>query len=156
MILKDSLKKVSEIWHRECLKLVDPKPEKEIVEKLANFKMPMSQDVIEVYSKLGGMADGECDETLLSFWDVDKILRENESSSNLIAFADFLIYSHLYYFKFENEFVSSIHIWWGEKDIEKIADSFEEFFENYLINPEKHYLFEREENKKEKKTIIQL
>lgn len=156
MNLSESLKKVSEIWHKECLRLIAPKSEKEIVEKLANLKMPISQDVIEVYSTLGGMIDGESDVTFLSFWNIDKILKENETNTKLIAFADFLIYSHLYYFKFENEFVSSIHIWWGENDIEKIADSFEEFFENYLNNPEKYYLFEREENKKEKKTIIQL
>jgi hypothetical protein len=156
MILSESLKKVAEIWHKECLELVKPKSEKEIVEKLANLKMPISQDVVEVYSILGGMVDGESDATCFSFWDIDKILDENEPNSELIGFGDFLIHSHLYYFKFRNESVSSIHIWWEEKDIEKIADSFEEFFENYLKNPEKYYLFEREENKKEKKTRIQL
>lgn len=158
MSLSESLKKVAEIWHKECLKLIEAKSENEIVEKLSILKIPISQDVIEVYSHLGGMVDGESDATLFSFWDVDKILEEeeNEPNSEFIAFADFLLYSHLYYFKFENELVSSIHIWWGEKDVEKIADSFEEFFENFLNNPEKYYLFEREENKKEKKTIIQL
>ncbi len=151
MILSESLKKVAEIWHKECLKLGEPKSENEIVEKLSNLKTPISRDVIEVYSHLGGILNGESDSTLLSFWDIDQILEENEPDSEFIAFADFLLYSHLYYFKFENELVSSIHIWWGEKDVEKIADSFEEFFENFLKNPEKYYLFEREENKKEKK-----
>jgi hypothetical protein len=127
MNLGESLKKVSEIWRKECLKMVAPKSEKEIVEELAKLNMPVSRDVIEVYSTLSGMIDGESDSTLLSFWDIDKILEENEKKSELIAFADFLIYSHLYYFKFENEFISSIHIWWDENDIEKIAGSFEEF-----------------------------
>lgn len=156
MKLGESLKKVAETWHRECLKIVEPKSAEEIIKKFANLKAPISQDVIQVYSTLGGIEDGEMDSTLLSFWDIDKILEENKSYSGLLDFADFLIYSHLYSFKFENEFVSSIHIWWSEKDTEKIADSFEEFFENYINNPEKYYLFEREENKKEKKTIIQL
>lgn len=156
MILSESLKKVADIWHKECLELVKPKSEKEIIEKLANLKTPISRDVVEVYSILGGMVDGESDATLLSFWDIDKILEENKPNCELIEFGDFLIYSHLYCFKFSNEFVSSIHIWWEENDIEKIANSFEEFFENYLNNPEKYYLFEREENKKEKKTRIQL
>lgn len=156
MLLSKSLEKVSEIWKKECLNLVKPSPEKEIVEKFAKLKIPIARDVIEVYSTVGGMVDNELDSTLFSFWNIDKILEENESDSELVSFADFLIYSHLYYFKFKNEAVSSIHIYWDENDIEKIADSFEEFFENYLETPENHYLFEREENKKEKKTIIQL
>ena len=156
MKLSESIKEVCGIWKKECLKLIESASEKECTEKLAELKTPIAQDVIEVYSILGGMADGESDSTLLSFWGIDQILEEYKQNSELIPFADFLIYSHLYYFKFENEFVSSIHIWWEEDNIEKIADSFEEFFENYLINPEKYYLFEREENKKEKKTIIQL
>jgi hypothetical protein len=153
MKLDESLKKVGEIWHKECLKLTKPVSEKEIIEKLASLKIPTSQDVIQVYSTLGGMKDCESDATCFSFWEIDKILEENQPNSELVSFADFLIGSHFYCFKFENKFVSSIHIW---EDTEKIADSFEEFFENYLINPEKYYLFEREENKKEKKTIIQL
>lgn len=156
MKLGESLKKVAETWHRECLKIVEPKSEKEIIEKLARLKMPISKDVIEVYSTLGGMEDCESDATCFSFWDIDKILEENKSYlSEFISFADFLIHSHSYYFKFETECVSSIHID-GDNRVEKIADSFKEFFENYLNNPEKYYLFEREENKKEKKTIIQL
>ncbi len=156
MKLSESIKEVCGIWKKECLELVEPFSENEIIEKFAKRELPIAQDVIEVYSNLGGMANDESDSVCFSFWNINKILEENKANAELISFADFLIYSHLYYFKFENEFVSSIHIWWEEDNIEKIADSFEEFFENYLINPEKYYLFEREENKKEKKTIIQL
>ena len=127
MKLSDSVKKVCEIWEKECLKLIEPASKNECAEKLARLKTPIAKDIIEVYSILGGMFDGESDSTLLSFWGIDQILEENKPNSELIAFADFLIHSHLYYFKFENEFISSIHIWWEEDNIEKIADSFEEF-----------------------------
>lgn len=140
---------------KKRLPLVELPSEKELGEKLAKLGTPISLDVIEVYLTLGGMKDYESDETLLSFWNIDRILEENEPNSEFVSFADFLIDSHWYWFKYETEFVSSIHID-GKNKIEKIADSFEEFFENYLINPEKYYLFEREENEKEKKTTIQL
>lgn len=154
-MLRATLQKVNELWKKEGLSLAKPLLPTQLTRAFEKFNIPISKDVIEVYSTLGGMEDCES-ELFFSFWSIDQILEENEPNSEFIAFADFSIYAHLYYFEYETELTSSIHIWWSEKDIEKIADSFEEFFENYLINPEKYYLFEREENKKEKKTIIQL
>jgi hypothetical protein len=132
MKLNESLKKVAEIWHKECLKLSKPLSESQIIEKHAKLNVPISQDVIEVYSTLGGMEDCEMDSECFSFWDIDKILEENKPNSEFIYFADFLIDSHHYAFKFENEYVSSIYVHYSEKDRPKVGDSFAEFFELYL------------------------
>lgn len=155
MELAKSLEEVSELWNKERLKLVEPLSEAEIIKKFEKLGKPMSQDVIKVYSTLGGMEEFESDSLLFSFWGIDQILKENEPNSEFISFADFSIYAHFYYFKYETEFVSSVYVD-GENNVERIADSFEEFLENYLINPGKYYLFDREEDKKEKNTIIQL
>jgi len=109
-----------------------------LVTNFNNLKIPISGDVLEVYSNLGGMDDFDSEGTCFSFWSVEKILAEDNSKAELTFFADFLIYFHLYGFKFENDKTSSIHIYWGEKQIEKIANSFEDFFEIFLTVPEKH------------------
>lgn len=143
-MLRENLKRVGEVWKKENLYLSKPLSESEIKETFDNLNISLSQDVIEVYSSLGGMLDYGCDSTCFSFWTIEELINENKVNSELVFFADFLIQSHQYCFKFEDEFVSSIHIYWNESEIEKIADSFDEFFENYLTNPEKYYLFERE------------
>jgi hypothetical protein len=143
-VLQDNLKKISEIWKKEGLDLSKPLCVDEIKRSFAKFEILLSQDVIAVYSNLGGMIDWGMDSVCFSFWTIERILEENKSNSELTFFADFLINSHLYGFKFENENVSSIHIFYGENDSEKVADSFDEFFENYLTRPEKYFLFGRE------------
>ncbi len=143
-MLVENVKKIEQIWKNEGLDLARPLSRIDIFNSFANFDILLSKDVIDIYSTIGGMTDNESDSVLLSFWTVEKILAENEPKQELICFADFLIYSHLYGFKFENEDTSSIHIYWGKNQIEKIADSFDEFFENYIINPGKYYLFDRE------------
>jgi hypothetical protein len=80
--------------------------------------------------------DSEC----LSFWTVEKILRENKLNAEYVFFADFLIASHFYAFKFKAADSSSIYVYYGKNDRHKIADSFAEFFELYLENPERLFV----------------
>lgn len=147
-MLTENLGKVNRIWAQEGLELDKSLSEVEVIETFANLKILISKDVVDVYSNLGGMTDWGTDAICFSFWTIDKIVEENKSNSGLTFFADFLINSHLYGFKFKDEDVSSIHIYYGENDIEKIADSFDEFFENYLTKPEKYFLFGRENTEK--------
>lgn len=150
-MLIENVKKVEEIWKTEGLKITPPFSKTNLIAAFDTLKVPVSKDVIDVYSNLGGMADDASDCTLFSFWPIEKILAESELGdgqeslkSGLTAFADFLIYSNFFCFKYENDETSSIHIYWSKDLIEKIADSFDDFFENYIANPEKYYLFERE------------
>ena len=144
-MLVENVKKVEQLWKNQGLNIAKPFSENDLVESFAGFGIVISKEVIDVYTNLGGMIDDNMDAICFTFWTVKKILSENKPNSELTFFADFLIYSHLYGFKFENENTSSIHIYWGENQIEKIADSFDEFFENYLTNPEKYFLFGRED-----------
>jgi hypothetical protein len=70
------------------------------------------------------------------------IVKENSASSELTCFADFLIESHRYAFKYENENTSSVYSNCESEDFVKIADSIEQFFDLYLTNPNKIGLFE--------------
>lgn len=146
-MLLENLKKVNELWKKEGLNLVKPFLPFQVTRAFEQLSVSISKEVIDVYSNLGGIEDWGCDSICFSFWTIERILEENEPNSKLIFFADFLINSHLYGFKFEDENVSSIHIYNGDKDIEKVADSFNEFFEIYLNEPEKLNLFARESNK---------
>jgi hypothetical protein len=144
-VLVENVKKVKQIWKNQGLNIAEPLTENAVVKTFASLDVPLSKEVTEVYSNIGGMTEDNMDAICFTFWTVEKILSENKPNSELTFFADFLIYSHLYGFKFENENISSIHIYWEKNQIEKIADSFNEFFENYLTKPEKYFLFGRED-----------
>lgn len=133
----ENLKKVEEHWRQEGLTLGKRLSEDEIIDAFANFGILFSSDVIEVYSTLNGFDEDEMDSECLSFWTLEKILKEIEPNSEYVYFADFLIDSHHYAFKFKDAEHSTVHVHYSEKERTKIADSFDEFFELYLNNPEK-------------------
>jgi len=88
------------------------------------------------------MTDEDMDESLLSVWTLERIAKENSTVSELTYFADFLINSHSYAFKFENINTSSVYSDWESGDFVKVADSIEQFFDLFLTNPNKIGLFE--------------
>lgn len=135
-MLKINLNKVKEKWELDGLNLAEPLSENGVNDSFTSLKISVSKDVIEVFSNLNGFDENGMDSECLSFWTIEKILRENETNSEYVYFADFLIDSHHYAFKFENADFSSIHIHFSETLRFKIADSFGEFFELYLNNPE--------------------
>lgn len=145
IVLVKNVKTAEQIWKNEGLKLAEPLPKNEVAKSFANLGVLLSKEVVEVYSNLGGMIDESMDSVCFSFWTVERILKENKTNSELTFFADGLINAHWFGFKFENENISSIHIYWEENQIEKVADSFDEFFEIYLTSPENYYLFGRED-----------
>jgi hypothetical protein len=85
------------------------------------------------------MAEYESDSELISFWSIEQIVKENLLyKSELALFADFLIHSQFWGFKFENTETSSVFIDYfnDEVGLEKIANSVEEFIDLYLDNPD--------------------
>ena len=139
-MVTENLRKVSENCKKEGLNLAKPLSEKELVEKFANLGILLSQDVIEVYSNFGGFDEDKMDSECLTFWTPEKILQENESNAEYVFFADFLIDSHHYAFKFQNVEISSIYVCYSETDRIKISNSFAEFFELYLNQIEKLFV----------------
>lgn len=139
-MLKENLKKVKEKWELEGLNLAKPLSENDVISFFANLRVAISNDMVEVFSNLNGFDDNDMDSECLSFWTVERKLQENEPNSEYVYFADFLIYSYYYAFRFENADFSSIHVHYSETSRFKIADSFSEFFELYLKKPDEHFV----------------
>lgn len=131
-MLKENLEKIKEKWKLDGLKLKNPFSKEELIKRFAKVGITLSQDVIDFYSSIDGFDENEMDSECLTFWTIEKILKENETDSKEIYFADFLIDSHQYFFKYKNAEYSEVFIRYSETDKHKIADSFDDFFELYL------------------------
>ena len=141
IVLKKKLAKVINVWREEKIKLAPPNSQQQIVDCFHSLKKVPSKDVLKFYAICGGMTDYAMDNSLLSVWTLDEIAKKNTIVSDLICFADFLIESHRYAFKYENENVSSIYSDCESPEFIKIADSLEQFFDLYLMNPNEIYLY---------------
>ena len=140
-MLKEKLIKVIKNWQKENLKLSPPNSAQQIVDCFLSIKRSFSKDMLEFYSNCGGMTDGDMDESLLSVWTLEKIAEENSAVSELTFFADFLIESHRYAFKYEDESTSSVYSDWETPEFIRIADSVEQFIDLYLTKPNDIGLF---------------
>ena len=133
-MLSENLIKVNKKWRDEGLKLAATYLEEEIKEAFTNLGVLLADDAVQVYSTIGGFAEDDMDSECLTFWTVEKILRENDFNADKIYFADFLIESHRYYFKYKNAEKSEIHVSYDTEVVYKIANSFDGFLELYLTN----------------------
>jgi hypothetical protein len=136
MILS-ALEKVIETWQREGVNLLPPNEEAAIIAELNKIGRKYSRDALSLYCATGGMPDGESDSHMWSLWPLTRIVLENSRyDSPYILFADFLIDSHLYCFRYENDERSSVCIEYCNGDEPKqVAGSVNEFFELYLRSP---------------------
>ncbi len=136
-MLSEKIVKVAEQWKKEGLEISPPSSEQQIVDCFQKIKKPISKDVLEFYIFTGGISEGRMDSELYSFWTLKEIIEENlRLKSEMALFADFLIFSHCYGFKYENPMISSVYIdWLGQFPSTKVADSVEEFFDICLRNP---------------------
>ncbi len=105
-----------------------------ICSELDRLQRPYSQDVVNVYRVTGGMEDFcDDDQAMFSLWSLSRLVRETlESDCPGIPFADFLICSHLYAYKYEDDFRSSVYVYHGPGILEEVAPSIADFFEKYL------------------------
>lgn len=125
-----------EKWKGENLKITEPCSEEQIQNSFNKISKPISKDVLQVYTIFGGLADCEMDSNLFSFWTLEQLVNENlEFKTEFTLFGDFLIFSHLYAYKYENENISSVYTDYGINEYTKISESVEEFFDLYLTNP---------------------
>lgn len=108
-MLKEKLTKAIKCWQEENLRLAPLNSEQQVIDCFLAIESLISKDILEFYTNFGGMIDGDMDESLLSVWTLEKITEENSLSSELTYFADFLIESHRYAFKYENVNTSSVY-----------------------------------------------
>ena len=134
---KDSHQKIFEKWQAEGLQVVSPYSEEQIKNSFDKIGKSVSADVLRVYTSFGGIDWNQpMDSNLLSFWTLDQIVAENSARrSELVFFGDFLIFSHLYGYRYENENISSVYSDFETGEYLKIADSVEDFFRLYLTDP---------------------
>ncbi len=85
------------------------------------------------------MEEGYSDSFMWSLWSLDRIVSENLNYSRPhILFADFMIHSYFYCFKYEDAEISSVYVdYFNEEEPHRVADSVENFFELYLSDPQK-------------------
>ena len=120
-----------EKWILEGVALHPPIEESVVRAKLSALGRPYSRDVVALYSATSGMEDGYSDSHMWSLWSLQRVVSETARYSRpYILFADFLIDSHFYCFKYESEEKSSVGVdYLNGDEPELVAASVEEFFE---------------------------
>ncbi|MBA0885494.1 SMI1/KNR4 family protein [Flavobacterium undicola] len=132
-----SIDKIIDQWTNKKIKLSPPSTMELIkaTEEILSFQFP--DDFKEFYLKLDGFADWDWTENMFSIWPLARIIEEynNESDKNFIVFADYLINSHQYGFKKDQNGVFKSY---GEQP-EFIAETFSEII--FLINSDADILY---------------
>jgi hypothetical protein len=130
------VERVIRFWQQDGIPLLAPMDPVAVRNELSKTGQRYSDDVVDIYSIAGGMANDEMDSHCFSMWPFDKVLSKNKERSYL-AFADFLIDSHWYGFVYESKARSKVCVDYFKHgtELEIIADSVEEFFRKYLVDP---------------------
>jgi hypothetical protein len=139
-MLQTHLQKVVDNWKKEGLKLEKPLLATELNAAFADSNITTAKEITELYSNFNGFADEELDSECITFWTIKKILSEYQKESQYVVFADFLIDSHWYAFKANDENTASVYLYYGDEDTTKISNSLAEFFELYLTEPAKLFI----------------
>src|SRR5580765_6774322 len=122
-------------WRNGGVRLNSPASEGELA-RLAEFLgTPIPDDLLALYSAANGMEDYATDLWHVSFWSIDRIIRERHTierdGRSWVAFADFLISSWCFRILPTNERTAVL----AEGSDEEF-ESLGQFFERYARDPE--------------------
>lgn len=125
-----AVERAIQLWKREDLRLLPPIEESFIKARLGDLGRACSSDVLALYRLTGGMEEGDSDSQMFSLWSFQKAIAQTAGYTQpYILFADFLIDSQLYCFRYENQERSSVVVdYVNGKEPELVAESVEEFF----------------------------
>ena len=130
-----AIQQILKNWERDRVSLLPPLSEARVIDALAATGRPVSRDLIALYCLTGGMEGGYSDNTLWSLWPIEVVGETLRYQRPYIYFADWLINSHCYCLKYEDEQTSSVHVDDGnEPRAGKRGPA--EFFETYLRDTE--------------------
>lgn len=123
------------------MQLLPPASTAEVERTFMDLGHPVSSDVLDLYSVIGGFLGGDSDR-LWSFWSLDEIRFQNQDQKlrrkrPFVMFADWLISSHVYCFRYESPDASSVfisHDGWS-LEAEPIACGVATFLEMLLDHP---------------------
>ena len=99
-------------WRRESNTPLEPALSTDELQTLFNTHgFRATQDVVDLYSLIGGMQNGCPDDRMFELWCSDRIDKENgESKWDYLWFGDWLISSHLYALRPVDERHSAVYI----------------------------------------------
>ncbi len=141
--MDDAIRRVIDGWRASGVPLQAGLAPADIEVSFAKVGRQLSFDIVTLYSLCNGMPDAVSDnEHFFSLWSVEKCIREAPRfARSFIPFADFLISSHEYCFRFQSPERSSVHVSWNSVDgrNEQVAASVEEFFWLLANQPVKVY-----------------
>ena len=139
-----AIERAIEKWKVEDVALRSPKEETQVIAQLNALGRVYSRDVLALYTATGGMEDGESDSHMLSLWNLDRVVAETSRYDRPhILFGDFLIDSHFYCFKYENESRSLVCVdYFNGEEPELLAESVTEFFEILHTNAARLRMFD--------------
>lgn len=126
----DAITKVMRRW-RDAGVALNPPASAAALSKLAELlDEPVPGDLQRFYEIADGMTDYATDGWHLSFWSVERVVKEHDFESDHLAIADFLIYSHCI----------RVRAIGGSSNVmvDGSAESFaslEAFFDRYLLDP---------------------
>jgi hypothetical protein len=135
MTLSNAIDRALRTWREAGIALLPPASYAAVRKTFADLGCDTSADVLSLYATSGGFRDDCHDSHVWSLWSLDRIRRENENRNRPDpAFADFLICSHVYRFRYETPEVSSIWMDPGPES-RRVASSLAEFLELYQSQP---------------------
>jgi len=143
----NSLESTIREWQQSGLTLLSPNSEAAVCAALKATGRKYSRDVVDLYCTTGGMADDQSDARCWSLWSLNRIFSENSRYQRpYLLFADFLIDSHLYCFKYENSERSSVCIdYFNGQEPCVVAKSVSEFFDLYVRASDSLEIFPKSE-----------
>lgn len=132
-------------WQVEPVSLLAPQDIAEVRRALAELGKLATEDMVELYSTTGGMAEGEMDSNCFSLWPLERVLREHRMAKSAdVQFADFLIDSHRYAFRFVNASHSKLveaHEFDGSEQVYELYESVAAFFDRYASAADENTAF---------------
>jgi hypothetical protein len=130
-------------WQQSGLTLLPPNSEASVHAALNATGRNYSRDVVALYCSTGGMADDQLDSRCWSLWSLDRLVSENlRYQRPYLLFADFLIESHLYCFKYETPERSSVCIdYFNGQEPRVVSNTVSEFFDLYVRDAESLDMF---------------
>jgi hypothetical protein len=131
-------------WQDAGVNLLEPNEEAAVRTALDGINRKYSRDVVALYRLTGGMNRGDDDTRFWALWSLPQIVSENARYNRPhILFADFLINSHFYCFRYENPEESAVCIdYFNGEEPEAVARSVDEFFDLYVNHHGKLAMFD--------------
>ena len=131
----DALNTLLDQWRSEGLVILPPAPEHAVREAFESVGSYATQDVIKLYSKLGGME--VMDNALWRLWSLAEIQNDNtERSTPGVLFSDYLMNCWCYRLKPTSSETSAVVVdHFNDQESIIVAKNLAEFFAAYLKNP---------------------